>query len=427
MESKSSSQKILNILILILLIKITGYFTISENVVVTRMLKIFFRTGMTVAIFAVYTSLKSKGWLASWSWTNSLIPVFYGAYLTLGFLSFFWSSDIGYSALQLLMNLESFLFAYYFIAVYLLIRKHAPEVNIRLSYLVGNAVFFILLIFVVGVIVAPDIFYRLTHGGEESRLGGYLMNPNELGMLSVIGASMVAMEMKEDRNKILLVFMMLIALTVLLLTGSRSSLIGFLLIMLYFTGKSESKKLKAGVLIGLIVAMPFVITTIIFKQGNVEEVLSMTGRLPFWKALLTEGLPKEPLFGFGYMRIAYKDYFQSVHTYAGQMTHNTFIQVLMNLGIVGLLLVLVQLFLTIRGFMLTKDLSKKTFFVALFIPILINSFTEFGIFGETNYGILFYQLLIFYGVMHINEHLSRREKALQNPGIRTRFAPKIAN
>lgn len=141
MEKTNSLQKLFNILILILLIKIAGYFTVSENVAITRILKIIFRTGMTLAIFGVYTSLKSKGWLASWSWSNSIIPLFYGAYLVLGFISFFWSTDIGYSALQLLMNLESFLFAYYFIAVFLLIRKHQPESAIRLSYLLGNAVF----------------------------------------------------------------------------------------------------------------------------------------------------------------------------------------------------------------------------------------------------------------------------------------------
>ncbi len=426
MEKTNSLQKLFNILILILLIKIAGYFTVSENVTITRILKIIFRTGMTLAIFGVYTSLKSKGWLASWSWSNSIIPLFYGAYLVLGFISFFWSTDIGYSALQLLMNLESFLFAYYFIAVFLLIRKHHPESAIRLSYLLGNAVFFILLIFVVGVIVAPDIFYRLTHGGEEARLGGYLMNPNELGMLAVIGASMVALELRENRSKVLLIFMMLIALVALVLTGSRSSMIGFVLILLYFTLRSENKKLKAGVLIAMAVAMPFVLSTIIFKQGNVDEVLSMTGRLPFWKALLTEGLPNEPLFGYGYMRIAYKDYFQSVHTYAGQMTHNTFIQVLMNLGIVGFVLVILQLGITIRFFLRSKDIEKKSFFVALFIPILINSFTEFGIFGETNYGILFYQLLIFYGVLQYSENLSRRERVIMNTGKKIGFSEKLA-
>ena len=217
--------------------------------------------------------------------------------------------------------------------------------------------------------------------------------------------------------------MMLIALTVLLLTARVHHSLVSCWSCCISQEKVRAKKLKAGVLIGLIVAMPFVITTIIFKQGNVEEVLSMTGRLPSGKHCWQRGLPKEPLFGFGYMRIAYKDYFQSVHTYAGQMTHNTFIQVLMNLGIVGLLLVLVQLFLTIRGFMLTKDLSKKTFcrFVYSYSHQFIYRVRYF------RWNKLWYFVLSaahFYGIMHINEHLSRREKALQNPGIRTRLLQK---
>jgi hypothetical protein len=32
--------------------------------------------------------------------------------------------------------------------------------------------------------VDPDTFFRLTNGGEEARLGGVMMNPNELGMLA---------------------------------------------------------------------------------------------------------------------------------------------------------------------------------------------------------------------------------------------------
>jgi hypothetical protein len=47
--------------------------------------------------------------------------------------------------------------------------------------------------------------------------------------------------------------------------------------------------------------------------------------------------------------------------------------------------------------------------LGLMIPILINSFTEFGIFGETNYGILFYQLIIFLVVMKGNPRLSKFE------------------
>jgi hypothetical protein len=46
----------------------------------------------------------------------------------------------------------------------------------------------------------------------------------------------------------------------------------------------------------------------------------------------------------------------------------------------------------------------------IIIPVLINSFTEFGIFGETNYGILFYQLLVLYISISINPRLTPAER-----------------
>jgi O-antigen ligase len=94
------------------------------------------------------------------------------------------------------------------------------------------------------------------------------------------------------------------------------------------------------------------------------------------------------------MRIDYKEYFQSTHTYPGKMTHNTFMQALMNLGLIGLTIVLFQVFFTVSAFF-KEDKENKLMLIGILIPILINSFTEFGIFGESNYGILFYQLLIF--------------------------------
>jgi exopolysaccharide production protein ExoQ len=136
----------------------------------------------------------------------------------------------------------------------------------------------------------------------------------------------------------------------------------------------------------------------------------MTGRLPFWQALLNEGLPREPWLGFGFMRINYQDTFQGVHTYAGHMTHNTFMQVVMNLGFIGFTLVLIQFIVTIKSFLKTKPEEKKLMLIGILIPVVINSFTEFGIFGETNYGILFYQLLIFMVSVDADTRLSMPQK-----------------
>ena len=57
-----------------------------------------------------------------------------------------------------------------------------------------------------------------------------------------------------------------------------------------------------------------------FKDDKTEDVLSMTGRLPFWKALIGEALPREPLLGYGFMRINYEDTFQGQDTYQFQST-----------------------------------------------------------------------------------------------------------
>jgi hypothetical protein len=35
----------------------------------------------------------------------------------------------------------------------------------------------------------------------------------------------------------------------------------------------------------------------------------------------------------------------------------------------------------------------------LFIPIFINSLTEFGIFGFYNFGVMFFQMFIFYATL----------------------------
>ena len=159
--------------------------------------------------------------------------------------------------------------------------------------------------------------------------------------------------------------------------------------------KQGNKKLEIATYIAVVAALPILVQKMILRKGGIDDVLSMTGRLPFWKALISEGLPREPLFGFGFMRIDYKEDFSSVHTYTAHMTHNTFIQVLMNLGFVGFTLVLFQMFFTIRG-ILSEEKQKKLMLVGILIPVIINSFTEFGIFGETNYGILFYQFIILY-------------------------------
>lgn len=399
------------ILVLILFTKIAGYFSIVEERSINQVFKTISRMGMTGAILYIQYKMVRFGCIKRITHRNVLAPFLYSLYLLLGMASFAWSTNWTYSMLQWSMTFESFIFTYAFFRVIRIARSHFPEKNIDLVELFSWAIFPMMVTFFIGSFAVPDLFYRGMRGGEELRLGGYMMNPNELGMLAGIAGAMGYIFIQQKGSRFWSMLMIFSAVAVLLLTSSRSSAIGYAFIMGILIFKSENKRLKRFMVIFAIIAVPVIINKVVFKaHGGLDEVMSMTGRLPFWKALLNEGIVREPFFGFGFMRINYTEYFQGLNTYPAKMTHNTFMQVLMNLGFVGFFLAFWQLIVTIGNFRKNKKTAYASCFIAIFIPILINSFTEFGIFGEANYGILFYQFLIWMFVVEDRETLTTSEK-----------------
>ena len=399
------------ILTIILFVMIAGYFSIVEERGINQVFKTISRIGMAGAIIYVLSVLKKLGHVSALKYENTLAPAFYVMYLLLGFASFMWSSKWQYSALQWFMTVESFIFVLLFMKAVVIYNTHYPEKSINFIRLFAWSIFPIMLTFVIGSLIDEDTFYRGMRGGEEQRLGGYIMNPNELGMLSSISAGMSYMYLQISKHKFWGFLMMLASILVLVWTSSRSSAIGFLMIMGILVLKSNNKNLKIVMFTGITIAVPLLIRFVVFKDdGGVEEVLSMTGRLPFWTALLNEGIVHEPFFGYGFMRINYTDYFQGLNTYPARMTHNTFMQILMNLGFVGFFIGFWNVVLTIRNFILHKNHPYGNFFIALFIPVIINSFTEFGIFGDANYGILFWQFLTLLFIIKPAERLRLDER-----------------
>jgi exopolysaccharide production protein ExoQ len=405
-------KKINNYMFIILLLMVACFFTWSENINITRAIKVVGRMGLMLSSIGIYYKIIRYGAVNTMSYKNTLSPLFYLAYLGLGFLSFMWSTNPGFSALQWFMTFQSFTFAYFFIKSIKVLDAFFEGHSIRLYHLLGNTVFVLQLVFVVGMWIDPDTFFRLTNGGEEARLGGVMMNPNELGMLAGVGVACLIFDLYRKQNKVWTIIKIIVIFYALFMTGSRSSLIGVLIIIFFHINQTKKQGLKMAIMGCVLLVIPFAINQIILKGGDkarMEEILTLTGRLPFWQALISEGLPREPLLGFGYMRIDYKEFFQSVHTYPGKMTHNTFMQVLMNLGFVGLCIAMLQMFFTFKAFT-TENKETRLMLIGILIPIMINSFTEFGIFGESNYGILFYQMIIFSVSFKNNPHLTSLQK-----------------
>lgn len=407
-------KKLNNQLFIVLLLMVACFFTWSENVNITRAIKVVGRMGVMISSILIYFKIIRYGSINSLEYKNIFSPILYICYLILGFISFSWSTNPGFSALQWFMTFQSFVFAYFFVKSLKILDVYFEGHNIRLYHLLGNTVFVLQLVFVIGMWVAPDIFFRLTDGGEEARLGGTMMNPNELGMLAGVGSACLIFDLYRFKKKVWTIIKILVILYALFMTGSRSSLIGFLLIVFFHINQTKQKTLKFAIIALVAMVAPFAVYSVILKGGDqerLEEIMSLTGRLPFWQALITEGLPREPLLGFGFMRIDYKEFFQSAHTYPGKMTHNTFMQVLMNLGFIGFTIVLFQVFFTVKS-ILSEQKELKLMLIGILIPIVINSFTEFGIFGESNYGIMFYQIIIFSIAFRNNNHLTRLQKII---------------
>ncbi|MDA7502099.1 O-antigen ligase family protein [Chitinophagales bacterium] len=390
-KSNSFSPKLEMLLVcLFLCMEILGFFTLGESIGTTRVLKVILRMLSTAGI--AFFVLKQLGNCPKIQFTHSNPLLFYIAYLFLGIISVYWSTLPSYSILQLFMTLESFLFSFLFI-IYLVRKTTSTTFTQELARYLHWAIFPITLVFALGYFIAPDQFVRLTHGGAVARLGGYLMNPNEMGMLCGVAIAALICALKNKQVSFLHYWPGLLYMAVLLLTESRSSLIAVVLVLAAVTLQKGNKKQIGMLFLAGCILAPIAFFGIVLKEGDYSEVFSLTGRLPFWTALLTEGFPKSPFFGFGFMRIAWTDAFHSVNSYCAKMTHNTFIQVIMNLGLVGFGIIIVQLTSTIKTALNEKRKGLQLFFALLMIPLLVNSLTEFGIYGESNFGILFFQLL----------------------------------
>jgi len=397
------SKWLANGLLVLLGLRIASYFTLfPDSVVMTQLVKTVLRIILTGIAYVWLSKLKIQFPKYRIDFQNITPVLLYCSYLLLGIVSIFWTSSIRYTMLQLSMIIEALVFAWFFIQLVAFYNKISDN-DARFSWLFGVATMWICIAFMLGLLVDPDTYYRQTHGGEVSRLGGYIINPNELGMLAVLGAVMAYMELRNVRFKMTQIGVLVASVAVLLLTQSRSSLGSFLMVTGIYVLMSGNRKLIFGSIVTAVLAFPVLIRTIILKQGDIEEVMSMTGRLPFWQDLITYGFTKEPLLGYGFMRISYSDKFDSIHSYAAGMTHNTFIQVLLNLGLVGGFICMFQMIATAFVIGNSKDSYHKVLAWLMLIPLIINSTTEFGIFGESNYGIQFYQFVLFFFVMKVTE------------------------
>ncbi len=182
----------------------------------------------------------------------------------------------------------------------------------------------------------------------ENRIGGLLGNENAIGLFLANGIlSSLLFLIKDNRKlvRILMLFSMLLLTTMLLLTGSRKSLAFVLLgilFILYFNYRKANIGKKLFILL-IVVAGCILLYNVITTQemfSTINERLKLLFEGVFGegssyetdqmrKIMISEGLEafyENPIFGNG------TGYSYSLF---GTYSHNNFVELLMNYGIVG--------------------------------------------------------------------------------------------
>ncbi len=278
------AKRLQRFLILLLVLRIISYFVLTDSVAIVQVTKASLRVFLTLMLAAVLFFQSTRIAENRFKFLQITPIILYGLYLLLGAASLFWTSSFSSSALQWLMDVEGFLFAWMFMSVIYTYKQHDPNSYFDLNKIIAPAVLIVAIGFFLGIYLDPDKFYRLTHGGNVTRLGGFIINPNELGMLFVIGIScFLPLLFKLGKLRISVALSMLLLTYLLILTGSRSSMIGLLLVLIMYAILYGSKISKLAIIVGTFALVPIAGWSFFVKQGQVTELFTLTGRIPFWQ------------------------------------------------------------------------------------------------------------------------------------------------
>lgn len=264
-----------------------------------------------------------------------------------------------------------------YVLIYILNRSVTNEENVRK----------IMLSFVAGCCIPIGIMIFLTMQGvtgELNRMTAFEQDQNELSVMLSIAASFVFILMKQKNHKIvniLLVVFLCVCLVAILLTGSRTGLIIFLVVLILGL-VSFGKKVIVWAILSIIIAAPLILPFI--PESNIERLLQtqeqvaegdFTGRGYIWERGLTafhSQIPIRMLIGVGYDQFEFL-YNQNYGTFTAP--HNTYVSVYVELGIIGFLIFLCILFYVFRKTIALCRLNRTWVYLGMFLPIIISMLT----------------------------------------------------
>jgi exopolysaccharide production protein ExoQ len=251
---------------------------------------------------------------------------------------------------------------------------------------------------------------RFTPMDPDYRLSGTLA-PNELALnaMVLVVASLTAASMNRKWRRLLLVCVVAGVLTILL-TRSRTALIGLVVSVIVFVHLTIQSKAKLA-MIWLLTCVSFFAVPIVTGRGisdvlssviprSQDKVGSLSGRVPLWQDCFEHYVLDRPMLGFGYSTFWTRDRITKVSNDQGwgvSAAHSAYLELLLALGLPGLLLYLTLIFFSLR--MIRKRLAIRknrhlVFCACLIWGLLVIGATESEV-PFRNSSIYFYSLIAF--------------------------------
>jgi len=267
-----------------------------------------------------------------------------------------------------------------------------PLFFVVFSFLLANAVRdsekqerFLVAFVVSAVLPALSILITVvTQGGNVTQRDSYLQglgfHPNALGMLLALTTGpllFLTTEATSRPAKAGCALALLLVAAGLLLTGSRGAALAFIVVIVFWLiRRRRLSDLFVALLIGalLILAIPDNVwdrlalgldDTEATNVHNLDDPLTK-GRLASW-AMLAPGILQSPIWGRGIGSVAWNEA-TSAGLYGATLSHNMYLDILLDMGVVGFALMMYLYFRYIRGFMrLSSDQTMSPTMRAYYI------------------------------------------------------------
>ena len=221
--------------------------------------------------------------------------------------------------------------------------------------------------------------------GEADRLRGFANHPVSLAAIcAMLMVCCVALMRYMPKHRLVLGGIIVLALMTLMLSQSRMALVAVLAGGLIFWLRARpgaSWLIPVGVLaataitlttasVGLENVLPRELVRLVSRSGEINELLTLTGRSFIWDFTLHQ-IAEAPVLGHGH-NSAEAIFLERFQYFTVTHAHNLILQALFSIGMIGTLFLVTILVIQVRMFLTSPELFRDVMLVTL----LVSGITE---------------------------------------------------